>query len=434
MGAKPGGIIRIRADAKAALLAELNTPGIALISNPALPTYGEACMAVETDFARENAIKERELSARIAKHMTPEIGFVERLVLFFSNHFSMSINKSGAIRATIGQLERDVIRKNVLGSFGSMLVGVIKHPAMLAYLDNADSIGPNSPIGQSWGVGLNLNLAREILELHTLGVNGGYTEADVLSLAKIITGWSYVRGWEADGRYNGGIAANRGRFIFRTTWHEPGTQTLLGKQFADNGISQGGLALMTLAQHPSTAQFIAFKLVRHFITDDPTPAMVNPVAEAYRRTKGNLKAVAQALIDLPEAWASPLTKLRTPYELQIAEMRALGRRYPENDRWPFDEALSALRHLPWERPAPDGYPDESVYWIGPDAMRIRMETAQLNAWSLQRQSAYPGTAPGLAAGLFNSVLSAQSAAAVSGAPDLNDGLATLFMIPEFQRR
>jgi uncharacterized protein (DUF1800 family) len=434
MGAKPGGIIRIRADAKAALVAELNTPNIATITATGLPTYSQVCQAVETDFGVEQAYKERELSARIAKHMLPEIGFVERLVLFFSNHFSMSINKGGAIRATIGQLERDVIRKYVLGSFSTMLIGVMKHPAMLAYLDNADSIGPNSPIGQAWGVGLNKNLARELLELHTLGVSGGYTEADVTALANIITGWSYVRGWEADGRYNGGTPSNRGRFIFRSTWHEPGTQTLLGTAYSDTGITQGGAALTAMARHPSTAQFIAFKLVRHFITDSPTPALVDPVANAFRTSGGNLKTTALALINLPEAWTLPLTKLRTPYELQIAEMRALNRRYPENDRWPFSEALSALRHLPWERPAPDGYADESVYWIGPDAMRVRMETAQLNAWSLQRQVAYPGTAPGLAGGLFNSELSAQSKTAVSGAPDLNNGLATLFMIPEFQRR
>jgi uncharacterized protein (DUF1800 family) len=434
LGAKPGGIIRIRGDAKAAVLAELNTPNIALITDPALPSYGAACQAIHTDFEIENGIKEKELTARIAQHMKPEIGFVERLVLFFSNHFSMSINKDGSIRATIGQLERDVIRKNVLGSFATMLIGVMKHPAMLDYLDNDDSIGPNSLIGLSWGVGLNQNLAREILELHTLGVGGGYTEDDVDALSRIITGWSFVRGWEADGRYNGGTASNRGRFIFRTNWHEPGTQTLLGKAYANTGITQGGAALTALAHHPSTAQFIAFKLVRHFITDDPTPDLVNPVATAFRQTKGNLKAVAQALINLPAAWQSPLTKLRTPYELQIAEMRALGRVYPEDDRWPFSETLRALRHLPWERPAPDGYADESVYWMGPDAMRIRLETAQLGAWALQRSRPYPGTASGLAGGVFNSEMSAASRTAISGAPNLEDGLATLFMVSEFQRR
>lgn len=431
LGAKPGGTGRIASDAKAALLAEINAPGVALIDRP-MPTYEEACQAVHTEF--EYDLSEKELSARLAQHLKPEIGFVERLVLFFSNHFSMSINKDGAIRATIGQLERDVIRKNVLGSFRSMLIGVMKHPAMLRFLDNDSSIGPNSVIGKSWGVGLNHNLAREILELHTLGVGGGYTEQDIEGLARVISGWSFVRGWEADEHYNGGRPGNRGQFIFRRDWHEPNAQTVLGKSYADTGISQGEAVFGALARHRSTAQFLAFKLVRHFITDEPTPEMVDPVADAYRNSNGSLKAMALALVELPEAWSWPLTKLRTPYELQVAEMRATGRLYAPKQRWPFSETLSALRHKPWERPAPDGYSDESIYWMGPDAMRIRLETAQLNAWSLQQIEPFTQTALHLADLLFGRMLSRTSRQAVAEAPDLQNGLATLFMIPEFQRR
>lgn len=435
LGAKPGGIGRIRADAKAAVLAELDTPNIAQITTPGLPTYAEACLAVHTDFSIEEGIKEKELTARIAQHMLPEIGLVERLVLFFSNHFSMSVNKDGAIRATIGQLERDVIRKHVLGSFESMLIGVMRHPAMLEFLDNDDSIGPNSVIGRSWGVGLNLNLAREIFELHTLGVGGGYTEADVAALARILTGWSFVRGWEADGRYNGGHPQIRGRFLFRPDWHEPGAQTVLGRSYAHTGVDQGVAVLRALARHPSTAQYIAFKLVRHFIAEEPTPDMVNPVALAFRSSTGNLKVVARALLDLPQAWTAPLTKLRTPYELQIAEMRAMRRVYVEKERWPFSEALYALRNKPWERPTPDGYPDESAYWMGPDAMRIRVETAQLNAWALQQVTPrYAHTPSTLASALFASVLSESSRLGIAGATNRDDGLTMVFTSPEFQRR
>ncbi len=434
LGAKPGGIGRISDNPKAFLRSELNRPNAALIDRPDLPDYSEACQTVHTDFEKEDGLKEKELTARILQHMRPEIGFVERLVLFFSNHFSMSVNKDGAVRATIGQLERDVIRKNVLGSFKSMLIGVMKHPAMLKYLDNDDSIGPNSAIGLSWGVGLNHNLAREILELHTVGVGGGYTEADIDSLAKIITGWSFVRGWEADSHYNGGRPGNRGKFIFRKTWHEPGPKVVLGKTYTGGDTSQGEAVLGALARHPSTAQFLAFKLVRHFITDEPTPNLVDPVALAYRTSGGNLKATAQALIDLPEAWTMPLQKLRAPYELQIAEMRAMDRTYPPKDRWPFNETLYALRNKPWERPAPDGYPDESVYWIGPDAMRIRLETAQLNAWSLTEIAPYNHSALDLADRVFGKALSTASRHAIAQAPDLRSRLAMIFMIPEFQRR
>lgn len=434
LGAKPGGIVKIGKDAKAALVAELNRTDIAKITATGLPAYVQACQVVHTTFDAEHGFKEAELTARINKQRGVTIGFVERLVMFFSNHFSMSINKDGAIRATIGQLERDVIRRHVLGSFKSMLIGVMKHPAMLAYLDNADSIGPNSPTGQSWGAGYNQNLAREILELHTLGVGGGYTQRDVDNFAKVLTGWSFVRGWEADGQYNGGSPQNRGQFIFRNDWHEPGAQRVLGRTYSQTGIKQGEAVLAALAAHPATAQFLAFKLVRHFITDNPTPALVKPVADAYRKSGGNLKATAKALINLPAAWTRPLRKLRTPYELQIAEMRALQRAYEPNGRWPFNETLYALRHMPWERPAPDGYSDESAYWMGPDAMRIRLETAQMNAWALQQVAPVQITAPRLAGQLFMSALSTASRQAVSQAPDLQDGLTMVFMIPEFQRR
>jgi uncharacterized protein (DUF1800 family) len=435
LGAKPGGVGRIRRDAKAAVVAELETPNIAQITEPGLPTYAQAFLAVHTDFSIENGMKERELSARIAQHMQPEIGFVERLVLFFSNHFSMSVNKDGAIRATIGQLERSVIRKHVLGSFENMLLGVIRHPAMLKYLDNDDSIGPNSIIGKSWGVGLNHNLAREIFELHALGVGGGYTEADIAGLARALTGWSFVRGWEADGRYNGGDPTNRGRFIFRPDWHEPGPQTILGQSYADTGVTQAIDALRAIARHPSTAQFIAFKLVRHFIVDDPTPELVDPVAAAFRNSRGNLKVVARALIDLPQAWTLPLKKLRTPYELEVAKMRAMQRVYNPQQRWPFDSALDALRHKPWEHPTPDGFSDESVYWMGPDAMRIRVETAQLSAWALQQVAPrFSHGAPNLASALFASVLSNASLQGITAATNRDDGLTMLFMSPEFQRR
>jgi len=434
LGAKPGGIARIGADAKAAVLAELTTSGIARIPRGDLPEYARACAVVHTGFNNENQLRERELTARIAKHMEPEIGFVERLVLFFSNHFSMSINKDGAIRATIGQLERDVIRRHVLGKFEDMLLGVVQHPAMIAYLDNTTSVGPRSEAGLRFNAGNNENLAREMLELHTLGVHGGYTETDVRSLSLILTGWSFVRGWEAELRHSGGRPGNRGQFIFRSWWHEPGSQRLLGVRYGERGRLKGEAALAALAVHPSTAQFLAFKLVRHFITDQPTPRMVNPVARAFTRTGGNLRAVARALVNLPDAWSAPMTKLRTPYELQIAKMRAMGRVYPPDSRWPFTESLRALRHMPWERPAPDGYSDNSGDWMRPDAMRVRMETARLAARELMALSPYRREGRWLARQIMGPALSGASLRAVSDAPNQQSGIATAFMVPEFQRR
>jgi uncharacterized protein (DUF1800 family) len=432
LGAKPGGMARIGADAHAALLREIDTPNIARIADPALPNYGAACREAEMGFGRAEAVRRKELDARIDKHMAVEIGFVERLVIFWTNHFSMTVNKSDAVRGTLGQLERDVIRKHVLGKFSDMLLGVMRHPAMISYLDNADSIGPRSPIGQSWDAGYNENLAREALELHTVGSGGGYTEGDVTAFAKILTGWSYVRGWEADNGWNGGTPANRGRFIFRADWHEPGGIRFMGKVYPPQGQRQAELVLADLAKSPATAEHIAFKLVRHFITDEPTPAMVNRLKNVYLRTGGNLKAVALALLRLPEAWELPLAKLRTPYELAIAQFRALGVRYSGDEYWTLYSTLYALNQMVWESPSPEGYSDDTPHWLDPDGMTIRLDTAQLSAWVYGDR--YNGGIPALALSLFDRMLSPETRERIAGIGDRTGAITILFSSPEFQRR
>jgi uncharacterized protein (DUF1800 family) len=431
-GAKPGGPERIGSDPKAAVRAEVQTPAIAVIANPALPSYQTACFESQMDFEQAENLRRAEMDARIDKHMSVEIGFVERLVVFWANHFSMTVNKAGAVRGTIGQWERDVIRANVLGRFAKMLHGTIQHPAMLAYLDNADSIGPHSPIGESWGVGYNENLARELMELHTLGSGGGYSESDVTALAKILTGWSYVRGWESDGGYNGGNRRNRGRFIYRDNWHEPGPIALMGKTYAALGKRQAEQVLDDLAVHPATAEHIAFKLVRHFITDEPTPAMVEPLKQKFLRTRGDLKAVSLALLDLPEAWSMPLTRLRTPYEMAVAQYRALGARHADDEPWAFSEPLYALQQMQWESPSPEGYSDHTLMWLNPDAMRIRLDVAQFRNWASVGE--YKGNAARLATSLFDAALSRDTRERIAGIGDNNDALTILFSSPEFQRR
>lgn len=435
LGARPLAINRIGANAKAAVLNELSIPNIQHLSTTTgLPTLYAAAQLVDGNFDPQERVRREELRLRILKHRQVEIGFVERLVLFFSNHFSISINKDGAPRPMMGQLERDVIRRHVLGSFRSMLLGVMQHPAMLDYLDASSSVGPNSRFGRENRMGLNENLAREILELHTLGVNGGYTQTDVINLARILTGWSVVRGWESEYGFDGGTRANRGQFIYRPNRHEPGTHRVLGVSYPDTGIEQGRAVLSRLATHPKTAEFIAFKLVHHFITDTPTPAMVDPIARTFVATGGNLRAVATALVNLPEAWSTPLRKLRTPYELQVAMMRAVERPYRASEDWAFSEPLRALRHVPWERKTPDGYPDETDYWLSPDAMRIRLETARLAAAIFRDAGPFVRPPDQLARELFSSVLSPHSAAAIAAAPGERTAMATVFMLPEFQWR
>lgn len=433
LGPKPGGPERIGGDAKAALLDELDKPNTALISAAALPNYRKACAVSQRDFDLPYEVFHQERRARLKQALKPEIGILERLVTFWSNHFSMTVWKDQAILGTIGQLERDVIRPNVLGSFTNMLLNVMRHPAMIAYLDNDDSIGPRSPIGKEWGAGFNENLAREILELHTVGVGGGYTEADVTNFAKIITGWSYVRGWEADNGWNGGTPENRGQFIFRADWHEPGGIELMGKRYAAGGIEQGEAALRDLAVNPKTAEHLAFKLVLHFLTDEPTEAMVNPLAQAFLDSDGDLGAMTRALVELPEAWSLPLKKIRTPYELAIAQFRATGTGFPgPDDEWAFTEPLRALDNLPWEYGPPDGFPDESAAWLNPDAMRVRVDTALLFV-DMFRQEGWPA-ARDLAPALFDAALSQPSKAALGKPPDERGAMTVLLMLPEFQRR
>ena len=228
-----------------------------------------------------------EALARLQRAMIADCGFTERLVTFWSNHFCISASKGELARIWAGSFEREAIRPHVLGRFGDMLKAVEQHPAMLFFLDNQQSLGPDSRAGQNRKRGLNENLAREIMELHTLGVGGGYTQDDVTSLARIITGWTFA------GRQ--GQLGTPGTFVFNANAHQPGAQPLLGKTYADAGVAQGEAALADIARHPSTAKFIATKFARHFVADEPPPALVTRLQEVFRKSDGDLRALATTL-------------------------------------------------------------------------------------------------------------------------------------------
>jgi len=265
----------------------------------------------------EQTIFQAEVRARSVRLVGTENGFLERLVLFWSNHFAISLAKGGPMRVLAGAFERETIRPHVLGRFADMLMAVEKHPVMLIYLDNQQSIGPASRSGQNGRRGLNENLAREILELHTLGVDGGYSQDDVTSLARIITGWTFVQP-DDDALYGG-------RFTFAPVRHEPGRHVLLGKTYPEGGLEQGEEALADIARHPAAAHHIAAKLARHFVADDPPPALVENLTHVFRITDGDLYAVSYALVDAAEAWDREARKLRSPEEFVIAAFRALRR-------------------------------------------------------------------------------------------------------------
>lgn len=361
-----------------------------------------------------------EALARIQRATIAEGGFVERLVVFWSNHFCISASKGEPARMWAGSFEREAIRPHVLGKFADMLRAVEQHPAMLFFLDNQQSIGPNSRAGKNQKRGLNENLAREIMELHTLGVGGGYGQADVTSLARIITGWTYV------GRE--GRLGTPGTFVFNANAHEPGPQPLLGKTYEDTGVAQGEAALADIARHPSTAKFIALKLAQHFVADTPQPALLARLEGVFRKTDGDLKAVALALLDANEAWQAPVTKLRTPYEYLIATGRLLAR-IPEDPNRYF-AGLQALGQPLWTPAGPNGFPDSNAVWAVPEGMKLRLDLAA-QVSSRIPDSIDPRELLEVVAGEAASTETRQT---VARAETRQQALALLLMSPEFQRR
>lgn len=300
-----------------------------------------------------------------------------------------------------------------------MLVAVETHPAMLAFLDNQQSIGPNSRGGQRRGRGLNENLAREILELHTLGVDGGYSQADVTALAAMITGWTFV------GRR--GRQGEPGDFLFNANLHEPGAHTLLGRAYADDGFAQGRRALGDLARHPATARHVATKLARWFVADEPPAKLVAALAETFRKTGGDLAAVSAALISSNEAWSAPATKLRTPFEFVVAAWRALGR---QPDFGPMERALLAMGQPLWRPPGPNGFTSDARMLAAPDALRARIDFAAV--WARQAGGGVdPRALVETALGPLASLQTRQAAGRAESRPE---AIALLLMSPEFQRR
>ena len=357
--------------------------------------------------------------ARFKSVFHAEVGFAERLVHFWSNHFCVSAVK-GPVRAIAGCFEREAIRPHVLGRFADMLQAAERHPAMLFYLDNAQSFGPHSKAGQNRKRGLNENLAREILELHTLGVDGGYTQADVTALARMLTGWTFAG---AKGKLG-----EPGTFLFFANAHEPGNETLLGKVYPAGGIEQGEAALADLAHHSATARHIARKLARHFVADKPPESLVAKLEKVFRDTSGNLKSVSLALVDADESWTTPLSKLRTPEEFMMAALRAI-------DRMPDDPnavlgPLAAMGMPLWQPPGPNGWPDTADAWASPEGMKSRLDVSAALAARVKDQINPSELIDTIAGG----AATPETRQAIARAESRQQGLAMLFMSPEFQRR
>jgi uncharacterized protein (DUF1800 family) len=358
-----------------------------------------------------------EIGARMNAAIASETPLLERLVFFWSNHFTVSALRP-VVRGFVGAFEREAIRPHVTGRFADMLLAVARHPAMGFYLDNVQSIGPNSPFGKRRDKGLNENLGREILELHTLGVDGGYTQEDVEALARILTGWSIA--WLRD--------PDPGGFRFVPQIHEPGAKTLLGKSYAEAGVGEGEAALRDLARHPATARHIALKLARHFIADAPPADAVDRIAKRFRDTDGDLKQVMAAVIAEPAVWRQPFAKVKTPTELVVAAFRAGGL-----GNVPAEGLVGSLRVLDqpaFVAPSPAGWPDVASAWISPEAVLRRAEWCQAFANRL----ADPPDPLAVASASLGDALPEETQQAIRRAPDRRTGLALLLASPQFQRR
>jgi uncharacterized protein (DUF1800 family) len=449
-GPRAGSIAAIASDPQGAILADLDRPNAGQIANSGLMSSAAAYRAVfefraaraaEAKLAQlgkstgaaasdpANASEDKpaadgapplpqqiflaEAKTRIAAARDAEIGFAERLVWFWSNHFCISRDTS----PMAGGYEREAIRPHILGPFVDLLLAAESHPAMLLYLNDAQSIGPNSVAGINRGKGLNENFAREILELHTLGVRTGYTQADVVGFAKALTGWT-LRPPISDPDIGG-------EFVFIPRTHEPGPETVLGKSYPDAGVAQGRAILADLAHQPATATHIATKLAIHFVADDPPPALVDCLARTFRDTQGDLKEVAKALVAAPEAWAPQQAKVKRPGEWLVAAMRATGL---EGEIRRFVGAQTLLGEPLWRPPAPKGFSDDNAAWL--DGLAERLEIANAIAQRLG-----PTLDPkALADTALGPLASAETRRAIAHAESRPQAMTLALMAPEFLRR
>ena len=463
MGPRPGSIAAIAADPRGVLIAELERPAASELAAANLPSSAKAFRTVTDAYAKRQAktiVAKKEQDAkrkqmaeaasmtegtasddgemavktaaeavpdpgrsiyldetriRIAAALGAEIGFVERLVWFWSNHFCVSIDK---IRSMSGAYEREAIRPHVLGRFADLLLATEGHPAMLFYLDQTISMGANSISGINRTRGLNENLAREIMELHTLGVRSGYSQDDVLSFAKVLSGWTLLP--PANNPEHGG------EFTFNPRLHEPGAQKVLGKVYEQEAVEQGRAVLRDLAAHPATATHLATKLARYFIADTPPPPLVERMAKVFLDTDGDLKETAKAMVSSPESWTQPPTKLKRPSEWVVGMVRATGIAQADTERFTAGQALLGERL--WGPSSPKGYPDDEASWI--DGMGRRLDIANNFA---ERVSDRIDPQDVIETVLESSV-SAEVKQAVGRAESRQQALALLFMSAEFQRR
>lgn len=335
-------------------------------------------------------IYQEAVQARLLRAIDSPRHLQEVMVDFWFNHFNVFEGKD-LTRIWTGAYERSAIRPHVLGKFQDLLKATAQHPAMLFYLDNWRNTDPSRDRAKGPFKGLNENYARELMELHTLGVNGGYSQADVESLARILTGWSVVRSQEpsrssngsSNGSSSGSPSGSSSGFVFSRDRHDASNKTLLGTAIAGGGLEEGEAALDLLAQHPATARHISYKLAQHFVADSPPAALVSRLAETFLTTQGDIAAVLSALFESDEFWQLDYyqRKFKTPLQYLLSLSRASDLTLPSAEHLKRLSGLLTQLGMPLYRcRTPDGYAQVEAVWLNPDAMmrRVSFAIATLN--------------------------------------------------------
>ncbi|GAB3657623.1 DUF1800 domain-containing protein [Ramlibacter alkalitolerans] len=327
------------------------------------------------------ALQVPAFESRIYRALESPRQLEEAMVDFWFNHFNVHESK-GHARVLIGHYEQYAIRPYALGRFADLLHATARHPAMLSYLDNARSVAPGRGAR-----GMNENYARELMELHTLGVDGGYTQQDVTELARILTGWTFTPVYPDQAPAAGPVAMpgeprRMPGFLFNARTHDAGTKTWLGHRIAAQGEAEGDFALDTLARHPATARHIAFKLAQYFVSDAPPPALVDTLARVFLAQDGQVVPVLRALFASDAFWEERQrgAKFKTPLQFTLATLRALGHT-PPNVRPLKFELLTEGMPL-FQCATPDGYKNTEAAWLSPHVLGRRVEyaTRVTNNW------------------------------------------------------
>ncbi|HJS11117.1 DUF1800 domain-containing protein [Sphingopyxis sp.] len=374
-------------------------------------------------------------AARLSAAVATSTPFPERLVHFWANHFAVSADKQTVV-GFAGHYENAAIRPHIMGKFSDLLIAAAHHPAMLLYLDQAQSFGPDSPFatrvrnrGNRQAPGLNENLAREILELHTLGVRTGYTQTDVTAFAKALTGLTVAGLGRGAGQRLMPADAQPGATLFIDRLHQPGAQTILGKRYDQPGGRQAEAVLRDLAVHPATAKHIAAKLARHFTGDDPPAALVDRLSADFLKTGGDLPSLYRTLIASPEPWATAPAMFKSPWDWTVSMLRAL--KIPAfGARQNIAALFTQLGQPVWRPGSPAGYDDKVATWAGSAALMQRVELASRIAGRIGDRADARQLAPLVLA----DALTPDTAQAIARADSPGQGIAMLFASPAFLRR